>query len=121
MEGLHSRNELIQAPSANVFEDFDGNVGVVPLQVALLGIFFKRAAVAWAKSTNFEFGSPLHGSVARVFSTWLFVNASGIKLASALAPSEISAPHEEHHMELPPAVAFWSCEDRAAMSITRQE
>ncbi len=81
----------------------------------------KRAAVVWAKSTNFDFGSPLHGSAARTFKTWLPVNGSGIKLTSALAPSEISEPHEALHFELPPAVAFWSLDDRAAMSMKQEQ
>ena len=54
------------------------------------------------------------------FKTWLPVNGSGIKLTNALAPSEISETHEELHFELPPAVAFWSWDDRAVMSMKEE-
>ena len=69
----------------------------------------------FASSINFVLGSLVVDSDASTFSTWLNLNDSGIKSTNALAPLDMSEPHEAHHLELPPSVALWSREDRAVI------
>ena len=72
--------------------------------------------MARANSNSFDFGYPPHGAEPRALAIRLPAKESGIKLTSALSPSEINDIHGELHVELLAAVAFWSIsDDRAAM------